>query len=83
VLSKGITLIAAKDHAKERYARYKALMSSPSAVKGVGDAAATDGQVLIARKGKKRFVYISPLFRGTGIDIDLLKPLAKKALARL
>jgi hypothetical protein len=55
---------------------------SPAANSG-NPGCPTDGQVLIARKGKKRFVYISPLFRGTGIDIDLLKPLAKKALARL
>jgi hypothetical protein len=83
LLRKGITLIAARDHAKTRYAEYRKLMSSPRKVKGIGDAAATDGEVLIARKGDNRFVYISPLYSRTGIGLDVLKPLAAKALARI
>src|SRR6266480_598557 len=83
VLSKGVSLIAARDHAKKRYREYKKLMSDPKPVNGIGDAAATDGEALIARKGRRRFVYLSPLYRGAGISEGALEPLAKKALKRL
>ena len=83
VAQKGITLIAAKDFAKLRFKKYKKQLNANKPVKGVGDVAATDGQVLIARIGDHRFVYVSPLNSHSGITLDALKPLARKALNRI
>jgi hypothetical protein len=79
--SKGVSLIAAIDHPKPRYKQYKALLNHPTAVKGIGDAAATDGEVLIARKGRA-FIHISALYNHSGVTLDSLKPLAIKALKK-
>lgn len=81
LLVKGIALIAADDHAAQRYASYKSLLGHLTALHGLGDQAATDGTTIIVRKGPV-FLSIAPLFKKTGITLATVRALALKALAR-
>jgi len=81
ILVKGIALIAADDHAAQRYASYKALLGHSTALHGLGDQAATDGTTIIVRKGPV-FLSVAPLFKQTGITLATVRALALKALAR-
>ena len=81
LFSKGITVIAASDNVVVRYKQYLALMKKKTPLTGVGVAAVTDGQIIIARSGKA-MIQIGPLYANSGITLATIKALAKKALAR-
>jgi hypothetical protein len=81
LFSKGIALIAATDNVAARYASYAGMLKSKKPVVGVGTAAVTDGNVILARSGKA-MVQIGPMYVNSGISAAKIKALAKKALAR-
>ncbi|MEJ7568409.1 MAG: hypothetical protein WKF41_09095 [Gaiellaceae bacterium] len=81
LFSKGISLTAASDNAVVRYKQYLALMKKKTPLAGVGAAAVTDGQIIVARSAKA-MIQIGPLYANSGITLATIKALAKKALAR-
>lgn len=83
LFSKGLILIAAHDQAKARFGKYRSLLGKTTKVKGLGDAAATNGTTIIARAGNGRFLDIGPLSRDTVSSYKALIPLARTALSRI
>ncbi len=81
LLTKGIALTAARDNVAVRYKQYVALLKKKTSLAGVGVAAVTDGQVIVARSGGA-MVEIAPLYANSGVTLTAVKALAKKALAR-
>jgi hypothetical protein len=73
---KTLTLIVATTFAHKRFQSYRALLSSPSPVAGLGDEAAFADRTLIARKGRV-FVYLA----GNDLSVEVLKALALKVFA--
>lgn len=76
---KGITLIAASDSLAARYKGYVSLLTKPKALPGVGVAAVSEGDVIVARNSH-RVIQIGELYRGF-LTLAVIKPLAVKALA--
>jgi len=56
-------------------------MKKKTPLAGVGAAAVTDGQIIVARSAKA-MIQIGPLYANSGITLATIKALAKKALAR-
>ena len=81
LFSKGISLTAASTNAAVRYKQYVALMTKKTPLAGVGVAAVTDGQIIVARSSRA-MVQIGPLYANSGITLATIKSLARKALAR-
>jgi hypothetical protein len=75
---KTLSLIVATTFAHKRFLSYKALLSSPSPVAGLGDEAAFADRTLIARKGR---VFVD--LAGNNVSVDVLKALALKVFSHL
>lgn len=78
---KGISLVAATDNAKQRYNGFAQLLEKRTTVSGVGVAAVTDGNVILARSGRA-VVQVGATYANSGIPLAAIKTLTKKALAR-
>jgi hypothetical protein len=78
---KGISIVAAADNVKQRYSGFAGLLEKRRAVSGVGVAALTDGNVVLART-TRAVVQVGATYVNSGISLAAIKELAKKALAR-
>lgn len=81
IFTRGITLVAARDHVLARYAAYRTLLSSKKPVRGIGVVAITDGNVILARS-RRAMVQVGPMYARSHISAVAVRALAKKALAR-
>lgn len=81
LFSKGVTLTAAMDNVKQRYASYKSLMKKKTPLAGVGVEAVTDGTIILARSNRA-MIQIGPMYANSGVTLATIKSLAKKSLAR-
>ncbi len=78
---KGISLIVATSNPKDLYAASGALLEKRKPVPGVGVAAVTDGNVILARSSRA-MVQVGATYVNSGIALATIRGLVKKVLAR-